>query len=170
MRPIWLIEAGVYAAEATPLFAEIRRQGMSAELMAYKALQNGAAPIVDGAPIDNRACVIGYGTFSFAREIQLHRKWVPGAWCTQENQDCAAYYARFGRFLLNQQYVILPGVEAIRQADWLFRVFGSDCGELFIRPTGCQKLFVGRCVSQEDFRHALSPALYDPQTLIVFSP
>ena len=27
MRPVWLIEAGVYGAEADPLLAEVRRQG-----------------------------------------------------------------------------------------------------------------------------------------------
>ena len=171
MRPLWLIEAGVYGAEVQPLLAEIRRQGMAAELMPHSALREGAVPIVDGHPIDNHACVIGYGTFSFARQILLHRQWVPGAWCTQENLDCAAYYAHFGRFLLNQHYTILPGVEAIRQADWLFRVFANaEDDEVFIRPTGCQKLFVGRCVSQSDFRHALSPARYDPQTLVVIAP
>lgn len=31
MQPAWLIEAGVYRAEADPLLAEIRRQGMAAE-------------------------------------------------------------------------------------------------------------------------------------------
>ena len=32
MLPVWLIEAGVYGAEAEPLRAEIRRQGLSGEL------------------------------------------------------------------------------------------------------------------------------------------
>jgi hypothetical protein len=25
--------------------------------------------------------VVGYGTFPFAGQVQLHRRWVPGAWC-----------------------------------------------------------------------------------------
>jgi hypothetical protein len=32
MRPAWLIEAGVYGDEATPLLREVRRQGMVAEV------------------------------------------------------------------------------------------------------------------------------------------
>ena len=66
------------------------------------------------APID---CVIGYGTYPFVRQIQLHRGWRPGAWCATENLDCTAYYAYFGKFLLNQNYAIMPGVEAIRQRE-----------------------------------------------------
>ena len=33
---------------------------------------------------------------------------------------CQPTYAYFGKFLLNQNYAIMPGVEAIRQQEWLF--------------------------------------------------
>ena len=92
MGPIWLIEAGVYGAEAEPLLAEIRRQGMAAAVVPYQALKKGAELIVDGRPLGPTDCVIGYGTYPFARQIQLHHRWVPGAWCQPENLDCAAYY------------------------------------------------------------------------------
>lgn len=170
MRPTWLMEAGVYGAEAGPLLAEIRHQGMVAELMPHAALRKGTTPSAGAVPLGEGACVVGYGTFPFARQIQLHHRWLPGAWCTQESLDCAAYYAHVGRFLLNEHYTILPGIEAIRQADWLFSIFGpsdDEAGEVFVRPTGCQKLFVGRRVGREEFRHVLSPARYDPQTLVV---
>src|SRR4051794_5773516 len=106
MRPIWLIEAGVYGDEAVPLLAEVRRQGMTAELVPHPALKKGATPVVGGRPLGPEACVLGYGTFPFARQIQLHHPWRPGAWCSPENLDCAAYFAYFGRFLLNQHYAI----------------------------------------------------------------
>ena len=92
----------------------------------------------------------------------------PCAWCTPENLDCAAYYAYFGKFLLNQNYAIMPGVEAIRQRDWLFSTFAKD-DEVFSRPTGCQKLFVGRCNTRAGFADALAPTRYDPTTLVVIA-
>ena len=157
MRATWLIEAGVYGDEAVPLLDEIRRQGMTAEVIHHRALRAEADPIVvDGRPLTNDACVIGYGTFPFAQQILLHQTWSPGAWCSAANLDCATYFAYFGRFLLNQQYAILPGVEAIRQQDWLFSVFGR-AEQVFIRPTSCLKLFVGRCVDRESFATALAP-------------
>ena len=124
--PVWLIEAGVYGDEATPLLREIRRQGMIGELLSPQFLKKGTVPVVHGHYLNPGACVIGYGTLPFARQIQVHMGWIPGAWCTPENLDCAAYFAYFGKFLLNQHYAILPGVEAIRQRDWLFSVFGRD--------------------------------------------
>jgi hypothetical protein len=93
-------------------------------------------------------------------------RWIPGAWCTPENLDCSTYFAHFGKFLLNQRYTILPGIEAIRLGDWLFSVFAEN-DEVFARPTGCTKLFTGRRIPRESFADALSPTRYDPATLVV---
>jgi hypothetical protein len=168
MKPTWLIEAGVYREEVEPLLAEIRRQGMTGVTIPHRALGAGSSLAVDGRPLADDACVIGYGTFPFARQIQTHRRWSPGAWCDAEKLDCASYYAYFGKYLLNQHYAIMPGVEAIRQSDWLFSVFGKD-GRVFIRPTGCHKLFVGRCVDRESFASALAPSRYDPVTQVAIA-
>jgi hypothetical protein len=166
MRPVWLIEAGVYGAEADSLLAEIRRQGMAAEIVPHQALQKEKDLAVGGQLLADGDCVIGYGTFPFARQIQLHRRWVPGAWCDPTSLDCTAYFAHFGKFLLNQHYTIMPGVEAIRQCDWLYEVFSTE-GEVFARPTGCHKVFTGRCIDRGDFASALGPTRYDPTTLVV---
>lgn len=167
MRPVWLIESGVYGDEVAPLLAEIERQGMVGAVVPYKMLKE-TAPVVGGEPLVPGACVIGYGTLPFARQIQLHQRWVPGAWCAMENLDCAAYFAYFGKFLLNQHYTILPGLEAIRQKDWLYFVFGVN-DEVFARPTSCHKLFVGRRIDRHAFEQALAPTRYDPTTLVVIA-
>jgi hypothetical protein len=168
MLPVWLIEAGVYGEEARPLLAEIRRQGMAAEFVSHSALCKGSAVTVAGRRLEDGDCAIGYGTFPFARQIQLHHRWIPGAWCSPENLDCTTYFAHFGRFLLNQQYAILPGVEAIRMQDWLFSVFAED-NQIFARPAGCHKLFTGRRIPRESFADALAPTRYDPATLVVIA-
>jgi hypothetical protein len=166
VQPIWLIEAAVYGDEVSPLQAEIARQGMRTAVLTYLALKKGATVMIDGQPIGPSDCVIGYGTYPFARQIQLHRPWVPGSWCDVEKLDCARYYAYFGKFLLNQTYAIMPGVEAIRQRRWIFSMYGAD-GEVFARPTGCHKLFVGRRIPGDSFESALAPTRYDPETLVV---
>ena len=168
MRPIWLIEAGVYRDEIAPLLAEIRRQGMAVGVVPYAAIAKGAAPAVDGRMVPPDACVIAYGTFPFARQVQLHYPWVPGAWCHPGNLDCGTYYAYFGRYLLNQHYAIMPGVEAIRQREWLYIILGEN-DEVFARPTGCGKLFVGRRVLREAFAGILSPTRFDPATAVVIA-
>jgi hypothetical protein len=166
MRPAWLIEADVYGPEADPLLAEIRRQGMAAAVVPFQLLQREKTLAAGGRPLADGDCVLAYGTFPFARQVQLHRRWVPGAWCDPDNLDCTTYFAHFGKYLLNQNYAILPGVEAVRQQDWLFEVFGKD-DEVFARPTGCGKVFTGRCIFKDDFVAALGPTRYDPTTLVV---
>jgi ATP-grasp domain, R2K clade family 3 len=168
MHATWLIEAGVYRDEADLLLAEIRRRGMTGGLIPHSALKAGAGLVIDGKPVPPDGCVIGYGTFPFARQIQRHYQWSPGAWCDPKNLDCSTYYAYFGKYLLNQHYAIMPGVEAIRQSDWLFSVFGVG-EEVFARPAGCHKLFVGRCVHRESFASALAPSRYDPATQVVIA-
>jgi hypothetical protein len=168
MRPVWLIESGVYGDEAIPLQEEIRRQGMTVACLPYPALKKRAEVMVEGRPLGPSDCVIGHGTYPFARQIQLHHPWAPGAWCHLHNLDCATYYAHFGEFLLNRNYAIMPGVEAIRQRDWLFATFGVK-DEVFARPTGCHKLFVGRRIASDDFARALAPTRYDPETLAVIA-
>jgi hypothetical protein len=60
----------------------------------------------------------------------------------------------------------MAGVEAIRQVDWLYEVFGKN-DEVFARPAGCNKVFTGRCIFRDDFASALGPTRYDPATLVV---
>jgi hypothetical protein len=168
MQPVWLIEAGVYGDEALPLLTEIRRQGMAVAVVPPSQVKQGAAPVLDGKSLTPDNCVLGYGTFPFARQIQLHQPWVPGAWCNPENLDCMAYFAYFGKFLLNQHYAAMPGVEAIRQRDWLYSIFGME-DEVFVRPTGCHKLFTGRRISRESFADALAPTRYDRVTQVVIA-
>lgn len=160
VRLTWIVEAGIYGDEIQPLLVEIRRQGMEVELVPFKVLQKGL-PVPDGA------CVIAYGTFPFARQVQLHSKWSPGAWANLTNLECTTYFAYVGRFLLNQPYIILPGAEAIRQQDWIYETFGPD--EVFVRPSGCTKIFTGRCIYQDDFSSGLSVTRFDPATLVVIA-
>lgn len=168
MRPVWLIEAGVYGDEVVPLLDEIRHQGLTAEVVPHRAIRKGTCPTVAGQPLAHDACVIGYGTYPFAQEILIHHRWTPGAWCSAENLDCTTYYPHFGRFLLNQPHRIMPGVEAIRRCEELFAEFARD-DEVFARPTSSHKLFVGRCVHRDDFATALAPTRYDPETRVVIA-
>ena len=168
MRPVWLIEAGVYGGEIVPLLNEIRRQGMIAEIVPHQALRKGEAPIIAGRKLSPESCVIGYGTFPFVRQIQIHHPWTPGAWGSAENLNCAVYYAYFGEFLLNEHYSIMPGVEAIRQRDWLFSTFGI-ADEVFARPVNSDKLFVGRRIDRFSFAQSLASTRFDPATLVAIA-
>ncbi|MBM3979708.1 MAG: hypothetical protein FJ304_05390 [Planctomycetes bacterium] len=159
-HPTWLIEADVYGSEIEPLVAEIRRQGMACRYVTYREIVKGPAPLPPGS------CAIVYGTYPTVRHAMLRLGWRPGGWCSSENLDCAAYYPHFAPFLLNQQHEIIAGVDAIREKERLFRLYGNH-GCVFARPTSVHKLFVGRLIAESAFETALAPTRYDPETKIV---
>ena len=168
MKPTWLIERGVYGEHAEALRAEVQRQGLLCAEVDYRPAKQPPDDIFGCPPLTDDACVILWGTLPLMRQIQLRRKWIPGGWCNIVNLDCATYYAYFGHYLLNGYYSMLPGVEALRLEAELFAEFGPD-DEVFVRPSGLQKLFTGRAVFRDDFRTALAPSRYDPTTLVVVS-
>lgn len=77
------------------------------------------------------------------RRIQLKQPWIPGAICNVRNFDCTTYYNFLGKFLVNQDYIMLPAQEVFRLKDLLKESFGAY---VFIRPNGCMKSFVGKVV------------------------
>jgi hypothetical protein len=167
-RPIWLIEGDVYGPEVEPLAAEIRRQGMVCQFVRYRELVKGPLPLVGGTPLGPDDRVIFYGTYPSMRHIQIHHCWIPGGWCSPENLDCGCYYTHFAQFLLNHRHTITTGEDSIRRSDELFEEFGEG-GEVFARPTGVHKLFVGRRVSRDTFATALAPTRYDPATTVLIA-
>lgn len=164
--PIWLIEADVYGVASAEIQAEVRRQGMVAHVV--KARPGAPAPrdLLGAEDVPPQACVVFLGTLPTMRHIQLHRSWTPGGWCDFDRLRCACYYAHLGPFLLNQRYAFLPGVEALRHADRLYRDYGRE-GEVFVRPDGPWKVFPGARVRRAAFEQALAPARYDPETLVL---
>jgi hypothetical protein len=166
MHPTWLVEADVFKVESEALLAALRRHGFPVQVVRPAALHRLAE--LGGLALDEPACVLFHGTWPVLRHLQLHSRWTPAGWHHLANLDCVGYYPHFGRFLLNQRYAMLPGVEAVRQQDWLFALFGRD-DEVFVRPTGSTKLFTGRCIPRDDFATALAPARYDPATLVVIA-
>jgi ATP-grasp domain, R2K clade family 3 len=166
MRPTWLFEADVFGQTAEPLKAEVRRQGMWCHVTRQGLLARGGGDAYGGHRIAADDCVVACGCYPFVRFVQDNRRWVPGAWCSLENLACSAYYPHFRPYLLNRRHRITTAIEAVRDQDALFAALGR-AGRVFVRPDGCQKVFTGRVVAEAEFRTALAPARYDPDTRVV---
>lgn len=89
------------------------------------------------------------------------------SWLDLEQTDCTAYYARFGKYLVQDPYVMLPLGELRRRWDWLYERFGED-GHLFVRPSANDKAFTAKCIERRDCVY-FDKAGQDPATLIVVS-
>lgn len=168
MKPTWLIERGVYREQSLDFRSEVQRQGMVCVEVDYRPGKHPPEDIVGSSSLTDDACVVLWGTLPLMQQIQLRRQWIPGGWCNIRNLECSNYYAYFGTYLLNRQYSILPGVEAIRHQEQLFAEFGPE-DEVFVRPSCVHKIFTGTVVYKDEFRDAIAPSRYDPNTLVVIS-
>jgi hypothetical protein len=168
MQPTWILEADMFGAEAEALKTEIRRQGMRYHVLRRTMLGRNLPDFLPGWSLHERECVVGYGSLPFVRQILEQSSWSPGAWCDPARMSCTAYYPQFGSYLLNSQYVMLPGVEAIRTTSWLFDSLAVN-GRLFARPSSCEKLFPGRTYTRAEFPSALASVRYRPDELVVLA-
>jgi hypothetical protein len=169
MKPIWLIERGVYGEYAKILKDEVERQGMRCFEVDYRPGKKPPADIFGCPNVAEDACVILWGTLPLMQQVQLHHAWTPGGWCNVKNLDCSAYYSYFGPFMLNGYHALLPGVEAMRREEELFGQYGAN-DEIFVRSSGINKLFPGKVVYKENFREAIAASRYDPESQVLVAP
>lgn len=143
----WLLEKDVFHENLEPMKEEIKRQGFEYKLCDYVPFEGS----IDYLSIFNEDdCVIFYGSLGFARQIRKQARWVPGVYCDLPNFECTKYYGHLGKFLLNQNYVMLPYGDLLRQKDFLFAKLGQS-GTLFMRPSSGFKLFSGMMVHEESW-------------------
>ncbi len=86
------------------------------------------------------SCVITHGDVSLVKCVLRDRLWTPGAFASIKRFFCSHYYAHFGHYLLNRDYIMLPYAELPRCREFLFDSLGRD-GVLFARPDSPLKLF-----------------------------
>lgn len=163
----WLVEDGPFDENLDSLVREIKSQGMRVEVVKYKPFGSGTYDM-----FDKDACVLVYGSLNLAQQIQREKAWVPGPICTLPNLKFSSYAARWGKHLLNQEYVMLPYGELDRRRVELCDLWGHlrpKDSYLFVRPDDGSKSFTGQCVSDRDFKDGKGPFdhLVRPETMII---
>jgi len=152
MKVGWLLDPSVFPKEHEELAAAIVRQGHEIKSVARPDLPYTWADtkFAYRKLFPKGACVVTHGDIDLVNRVRADALWTPGVFATVEHFFCSHYYAHFGRFLLNQNYAMLPFAELLRRADWLFAAFGRD-GRIFVRPDSPLKLFTGLLASQANF-------------------
>lgn len=166
MKPIWLIERGVYGEQAAALIGEVQRQGMRGYEVDYRPGKPPPLDIVGSPFLPDGTCVVLWCTLPLFQQVQLHRRWIPGGWCSAQQLECEVYYPQFEKYLLNQPYRILPGAVAAQMQAKLFAKIG-DNDEIFVRPSSVQKHFPGGVAYMDDFADMIAAARYNPEVRVV---
>lgn len=139
----WLVEDFEGDGTLDPLILEIKSQGMQCEVVNYTPFQGG-----EYNQYFNEDCVVFYGSLNLARQLQREKPWVPGPICNFKNMCCKTYYSYWGKYLFNQDYIMLPMLEIKRRREEIFKQFGID-DTIWIRPDSGSKTFAGQTVPLE---------------------
>lgn len=152
MKVGWLIDADMFDGYRDELVAAIRDQGHDAKLIHAPSppfrWDDVGCSYRDTFPKD--ACVISHGDIELVTRIHQERRWTPGAFCSVANFACSSYSCRYGKYLLNRDYIMVPFGELDRCKDFLFDSIGRD-GRIFVRPDSPLKLFTGQIATRETF-------------------
>jgi len=144
MKVKWLIEDYENDCSLNPIMDEIKKQGMTYEVVKYEPWASGT---FNQYPNDED-CVVFYGTLNLGRQLQKTKVWVPGVYCNFKNLCCLTYYSHWGKYLFNQDYIMLPMMEIKRKQDEIYEQFGID-ETIFIRPDSGAKTFTGQTLAKE---------------------
>jgi hypothetical protein len=163
----WLLEDAVFEENIDTLKTELTRQGISFESIKHIPLESDKYKNPKG--VDNNGCVLVYGSLNLMRQLLREKSWIPCGYCTLKNFECSKYYTYFGKFLLNQDYMMIPALELLRQKEFIYDKMGVD-GCIFVRPSSGFKEFAGATVPFEDMnKNTLGFGFYheNPELLTV---
>jgi len=140
----WLLESHVFGL-LNPFIKEIKAQGHRLKIWSKPQYHRKQWSEL----FNDNECVVYYGSINLAKEIKEANKWVPGAQTNSDNWDCSQYYPVFGDLLFNKEYIMLPVGDLRRRKDELYDWVSSN--KLFIKPNKGGKVFIGKCVTKNDF-------------------
>ena len=146
MQIQWFLESDIYGDDIAELVKEIEAQGHGLKILSDRNHWDTSWLNL----YDKKDCVIYYGGLELGYTVRREASWVPGIYSSIENYACTKYYPIFGQYLLNQNYIMIPYGELLRQKDFLYEKVGID-NAVFIRPNKGNKVFTGTLVYKERF-------------------
>jgi len=141
----WLLERDVFDEDLNPIIEAIKQQGFEHEIITYIPFEGGS---YDQFADDD--CVICYGSLNWVRQMTRQKTWV-GIWLNLPNFECTKYYAHFGKYLLNSDYMMMPLSELNRRHLEIAKIYGRD---YFVRPSTGFKSFTGQVVNSADWKRS----------------
>ena len=171
MEVHWLIEKNVFEDTITQNFvAAIEKQNMVVKQAEYVPFAGHA---LDLNYFGDDDCVVFHGSLNLAAVLSRYTKWIPGVYYTVDNYRCSTYYNYFGKYHVNNDYIMLPFGELDRQHHFLFSKLGKE-NTIFVRPDSGSKQFTGQTMSLETWKADLDLIGFydveDTEMVVVSSP
>jgi ATP-grasp domain, R2K clade family 3 len=163
MKTQWIVENFTRESSYLDLVKAIKKEGNP-----LQEIKTGFA-FADVAKYDASAPVIFCGSIEMTELVKSRLpKCFPVAYCNQEKYLCSKYMSHFGKYLFNDNYVMVPLTELHRQKFYFYGLFGKET-MIFVRPDSGQKPFQARLVDLQDFDEFYSGNEYCKHELVVIS-
>ncbi len=167
----WLLEPEVFQTDSTSLIEYLEESGVNHTICKFgKSYEEYIEEI---QRIDNSDCIVFHGSLQFARLILRQTKWI-GVYCNLPKFECLYYYPRFGDYLLNSEYMMLPFGCLKDKKDWIFDNFGGNTrpDSVFLRPSNGSKTFTGKARTKDSWDNDIDllSSRSDPELLVVIAP
>jgi hypothetical protein len=164
----WLIEDGIFEDNIDSIKDALSSQNIECKFCRYFPFDDNSTFLNLFKEDD---CVVVYGSLQFAAKVKRNARWVPGVYGSLNKYECLYYYPRFHRYLLNEDYAMLPYGDLLNKKSWILESFGIS-NSVFVRPSGGSKSFTGTVINSETWvRDVEKLGFYDvsPETLVVVS-
>lgn len=158
----WLLEPEVFRQDSKPLMKALDDLGVEYTVCKFGVPYEEVLSGFHGPAIFHGSLQFGKLIRSMSSEIKVY--------CTLSNYECVHYYPRFGEYLLNSDYIMLPLGDILRRKSWIFRTLAQ--GSLFFRPSSGYKTFTGLVLSEGELEKELPfwERQMDPQSIVIAAP
>lgn len=137
----WIFGGNVFGENLERFSLEVEKQGMRSVHLGPWVTEEELLPFCD------EPCLF-LGCISACDQVADMNILSPGPYLI--NDDCTAYYGKFGSMLLNERYIMLPFDDLLRRKDDLYDILGID-NTIFVRPNSGKKPFTGKAVEKNRF-------------------
>lgn len=155
-RILWIIEDDMFYDDEDTMVAACARNGIdyvivknipfSDEILIYNLNSHEDEKRVYTEYLNNfyRPCIF-YGSINLANKINRTCSIVPGTYANFKKYQCTEYYPYIGKYLLNNDYMMVPLEELYRMREKIFKNYGRH-DTIFIRPNDGRKSFTGTTI------------------------
>jgi len=157
----WLLEPEIFGDDGLPLIDALKALNVPHTISKFGTSYESYIENFGDGP------GMFHGSLQFGKLIKSKSKNI-SVYCTLPKYECTYYYPRFGDFLLNKDYVMLPIGDLKRRFRFFSNLLGLD-NEVFIRPNSGYKTFTGDLVRVNDVDSFVRYSRTDPQDLVIVS-
>jgi hypothetical protein len=145
MKAKWLVVALGSDKDINNLVYSIQENDRDVEVISLKE----AAERLETRD-ESRQCIVPMGSIWFNSTLKQQCPNYVGGWHNEALFSCTSYYGYYGKYIAQQNHIMLTFGEIERRGQSLFDQFVND--RLFFRPNSGEKNFTGEVVEDKNFK------------------